>query len=328
MVKLTKILITGGTGYVGAAVAKNLAMKGYHSIAYDNVFREIDLPAKASGNIKYITGDITDLSHLVEICDKEDIVGIIHLAAAKRESFCKEFPSVAYRINVQGTHNVLEVARLKKLRRVVMVSTGAVFGEWSDPNISIKEEDPVSPIGMYANMKYAAERLVHAYSDVFGLSAAIVRISRVYGPGTRVPKLEYGTGPIPVLLSKALQSNLVKEETGADYMANFSYIKDVAKGIGLAYLKEDKGCCLFHIGSDENYSVLEIAEALMKVLPGIKIEVGPGSAPYDQQAPVRGPFSIELAKKVLGFNPEYSLERGIKELVEWIKSTDKISSRQ
>jgi len=316
-----KVLVTGGTGFVGARVAAELAARGHHVVAYDSVLREIEVPSDSAGSVKTVWGDITDLANLFGTVDGEEVTGVIHLATIKSEHTCRQFPGLAFRVNVQGTQNVLEVARLRRLERVVMVSTGAVFGEWPDPAVSITEEARPCPKGMYANTKYAAERLVEAYSNVYGLNTAIVRISWVYGPGTRKPRLEFGTGPIPGLVQKALASKTVKEATGADFAANFSYVKDVARGIALAYLKTHTTHRLFHLGSGKNFTLVDVAQALMKAIPGTTITLGPGSGPYDQQAPIRGPLAIDRAREELGYTVEYSLDEGIRSLVEWVRAS-------
>lgn len=314
------VLVTGGMGFIGASVVKELAMQGEEVVAYDAILREIDLPIRANDRVKIVKGDITNLPHLLEIVEKHDVKGVIHLAAIKNEQVCREFPTEAVRVNIGGTQNILEMGKAKKISRVVMVSTGAVFGAWSDPAVSITENDQPNPKGIYATTKYAAERLVEAYLHSYGLNSAIVRVSWVYGPGIAGPHPEFGSGPIPLLVRKALSSNKVVEETGADFIANFSYVKDVAKGIVLAYLAVHTPSHIFHVGSGQNYTLVDVARAIMRALPGTTITLGPGAGPFDKQAPIRGPLEIRRAREALGFVVSYSLDQGIAELVEWVKA--------
>ncbi|MFQ6076638.1 MAG: NAD-dependent epimerase/dehydratase family protein, partial [Candidatus Bathyarchaeia archaeon] len=176
------MLITGGTGFVGSHVAVKFAQEGFEVVAYDNRPRKLDYLEGWLDRITVVRGDITDLRHLMETTEGHRVDGIIYTAAMPNEEFLLANPLEGFEVNVGGTLNVLEAARVKQLRRVVYTSTGAMFGRRRNLN-PIRETHPLSPSNLYSTTKRISELLMDVYHVVYGMDTVIVRLSHVYGPG-------------------------------------------------------------------------------------------------------------------------------------------------
>lgn len=313
-----RVLITGGTGFVGSHVAVKFAQEGLGVVAYDNRPRKPDYLEGWLDRITVVRGDITDLRHLTETIEEQGVDGIIHTAAMPNEEFLKADPLKGFEVNVGGTLNVLEAARVKRLKRVVYTGTGAMFGRRRDLN-PIRETDPVSPNNLYSTTKRISELLMDMYHGVYGVDTVIVRLSHVYGPG--LLEGDERTTYVSEYLWRAMRGEGVDEPSGGDFPANLTYVKDAANGIYLAYTTEKLRHRLFNISSGKNYRVSEVAELIEKIVPGVEIRVGPGMGRGASlmTTSVRGPLAIDRARRELGFRVQYTLEEGLREFAAWAK---------
>lgn len=315
------ILITGGLSFIGVNLANEFVRDGREVLLYDRVGRESSMlpQGNLAARIKTVPGDVTNLSHLMETVQDHAVEGIVHLVAMLAEDQCRQFPTEGMRLSVLGTQNVLEVMRLRKLRRLIYVSTGAVFGHRPDWRKSLRETDPPSPRGMYPLFKFLAGELTRRYRAIYGVDAAVVRIAYVYGPDIVTPEITLTRGPIPYFLYKALKHERVAEQSGGDFAANYSYVKDVAHGIYLAYMKDHLLNDTFHIGSGLNHTTREVVEAIKRAVPGSELSIGPGEEPYSLQTPVRGPLDITRATEELGYRVQYPLTQAVQDYAQWMR---------
>jgi nucleoside-diphosphate-sugar epimerase len=316
-----QVLITGGLSFIGVNLAREFLENGVNVLLYDIIKRDSSLLQGIKNNerLKIIRGDVTNLSHLLQVVEEHEIDGIVQLAAMLAEDQCREFPTEGMRLSVYGTQNVLEAMRLKKLNRCIYVSTGAVFGHRPDWKTSLKETDWPSPLGLYAFFKYLAEELTKKYRFIYRLETAVVRIAYVYGPDLITPEVTITKGPIPYFLYKALKGEKVAEKSGGDFSANYSYVKDVAHGIYLAYVAKNLSSDIYHIGSGMNYMTKDVVNAIKRAIPDSELSIGPGEEPYSLQTPVRGPLDIERARKELGYQVSYSLVDAISDYAAWMR---------
>ena len=310
------VLITGGCGLVGSNVARVLAQKGTNCILLDKKTHLWDFLEPLGDRIRMLNGDVYDFENLFEIARKNKVEGIIHLAAVKYEKDCKTNPLNAYNINCSSTLNVLEIARRLNMRRVLFASSGAVFGEWKDRNASIREEDTPTLRGLYPTMKRVSELMLEGFRRVYSLDFASFRISRVYGPG--VIHAEPESHPVRTIAYKCVYEGKVEEPSGLDFAGDFSFVEDVADGIGGLYTADKLSYSLYHLGGGILYQVTDIVKILKEIFPDVSIAVGPGDQPYAGQAPIRGPLCIERAKNEIGYEVKYSLSDGIKKYAAWL----------
>ena len=312
------VLITG-VGLVGANVCRRFIEEGYDVICYDLVDRKIDFLEKASGKFTFVKGDILDLESLKEVVKRHEVEGVVHTVIYATSSDAQNM----FKVNVAGTSNILEVARLNGLR-VVNVSSGAVYGHRPDLK-PLKEDDSrtatippdAPPAVLYTYTKRMAEELVEMYHATFGVDTVTVRASYVYGPADSAAR-HLQRGP-PLLVRKALMHEPLKMTQGGDEMIDCTYAADLANGIHLAYSVRPIQQRTFNISAGRLTKMSEVARAVKKAVEGAEIELGPGPWPEVASAFARGPFDITRARQELGYVPRYSIEDAIREYVDWYR---------
>ena len=311
------VLVTGAAGIVGYTTAILCLKNGLKVFAHDRVKCRSDLMDKNGKSLNWIQGDLNDLAHLVETVNKNKIEGIIHSAALPNVTSCRPVPMSATQVNVIATQNILEIARQMKLRRIVYVSTGAVF-QSSKPDSFIKNTDHPSPNNVYGTTKYIGELLVNMYHKTYGVDCCTVRASWIWGPPEILYEFDLARGPVPYFLMNALKGQSIRDQSGGDFKANLTYVKDFAGALLLAYQKDKLPSRVYNISNGKHYTVSDVADAVKRVVTGAAIEVGPGMEPWSDIHVIRGSFDIKKAEKELGFKVKYFLEKGIEDYSKWL----------
>ena len=312
------ILVTG-LGLVGANVSRKFIDEGYRVVCYSRTEREIDFLKEKSDKYRFLKGDISNKEQLMDTANRYDVQGIIHTVIYPTSDESLKM----FKINVEGSLNVLEVARAKKIK-TVNISTGAVYGHRPDLG-PLKEDEPLPPVTrsgspatiLYTFTKRMGENLATMYNLAYDVDVVTVRASYVYGPADHAPRhLARG---IAFILGKALRNEPIEMSRGGDEKNDYTYVKDLANGIYLAFTAEDTRHRLFNIGSGRLSTMSEIAQIVKKIVPGVTIEFGPGVWPEMGSAFLRGPFDLSRAHEELGYTPRYSLEEGIEEYAKWLR---------
>lgn len=314
-----KILVTGGCGFIGYHVAKKFMDEGHEALLYDVAFRKLDFFEKCATLPPFFEGTVTDLSRLLNVAQENRVDGIIHTGAMPKPITCIEQPVQSFDVNVRGTVNVLEVARVNKLR-VIYLSTQGVFGATPDLR-PLKEEMKVNPTTLYSCHRVASEAMVQGYHLVYVVYALTIRPSFVYGPGQNPqnPNAAF------TWLVMAMKREKVDLPDGADHVFDWTYVKDLVQGIFLAYTVRPIESRLFHISGGKIVTLKELAGAVMKVVSGSSIKVGPGYTSglggTEKAASVgmRGCADITRAKEELGYTPRFTIETGMADYYEWMK---------
>lgn len=312
------VLVTGAMGHVGYMTALACAEAGLDVVAHYHASYHPPLAAAAGPRITWVKGDITDFPHLLEIAEQHGVEGAIHSAALPNNDVCRPVPAHAVSVNVLSVQHLLELARLRKWRRVVYVSTGAVY-QASDPKGFIHEADAATPGNVYGTTKHMGELLVNMYQKTYGVSACTVRVSWVWGPPLVTKGLDGPRGPIPYFLIPAVRGERVHEPSGGEFIANFTYVKDVAHALTLAYRKDALPSNLYNLSNGRHYSTAEIVETIRQVLPGADVSVGPGLKPWIDYTVLRGSFDITRVRTETGFEVQYPLSRAIADYAAWLR---------
>jgi len=305
-------LITGGNGHIGSWIAYLLAKQNKESIIYDIKETELsDYLESVKNKITFIKGDVLDFARLADIVkkNKNRIEGIIHTVAIMG-NFVSLNPHYNITLNINGTLNILEIARIFGIKKVIYTSTGAVYGKMDG---IATEEKPVDPPDLYAASKVSAEFIGQRYEDKFGIDFRIARVYFVYGPGklpSQFIKLyQLAFGALEGL--KGLQST-----AGSDQRIDFTYVEDTARGIILLSEKEHIERKIYNIATGSSNKVGEVIRLAKKYshFP-FEVEVGIGKLMKRCEA-----LDISKAREDLGYQAKVGIEEGIKRYSNWIKA--------
>ncbi|WP_444936941.1 NAD-dependent epimerase/dehydratase family protein [Microbulbifer sp. JMSA004] len=296
----TRILITGGCGFIGSNLVKYLNTLSLYDeiLVLDN---EVTGTTAALAGIphKFIRGDVRNQRDVDEAVKHADAV--IHLAADTRVINSINNPVYNFEVNVQGTVNLLEAMRRYEVRHLINASTGgAIIGEADPP---VHELMPVNPASAYGASKAAAEAYCSAYSQSYGLSITCLRFSNVYGP------LSLHKGSVIAAFIKNILKGQVCDVYGDGYQTrDFIFVGDLCQGIMKALEKRENG--VFQLGSGQPTSINEVI-SLLRDVSGCHEDLEIVNHPF-RAGEVRHNYTdITKAKQYLGFRPEVSLRDGI-----------------
>lgn len=296
------VLITGGSGLIGTYVIKELLTRGEEVIIYD-LKPPVDIT-----EIRFIQGTITDKKNLLATCKKHDVDRIIHLAALLQFG-CEQRPHDAIEVNVLGTLNLLEVAQGINAKRFVFASSGAVYGPVEE---TVTEATPFFPgISLYGATKHLCEALGSCYEKVYGIPFVALRYWGVYGPGeVSSPGMAEVFKRIE---SSILGKDVVVPEVGPEEKRHFTFVKDAAHATVLAMGVPLKDSRVFNIaGGDDSYvSFREFYQTIKKLCPSA------GNVLFQGKGQHRGKVDISAARRELGYEPQYTLEMGILENINY-----------
>jgi len=319
------VLITGGSGLVGSHAIIELIeeKKADKIIIYDIAPPKNPFVHKHLGKeVIYVDGNILDIGRLFETVKKYDIDGVIHTTAFINYRYIVSNPMISIQTNVTGTLNVLELARLNDLK-VVFTSSGAIYGEVGN---YATEELQIKPTDIYGMTKAAGEMMGEQYARTYGIDFVAVRLYFIYGYGQslNVKSLEEALTPpvhplniLYLFLQKGIKQETLRMNKGGDSKLDFTYVKDAAHGLLLAYYAKKPPHKIYNISTGQAYSLKKIAEIINQHTGKKCIEIGPGTI---EGWPLRAKYlDNTLAKKELGFYPRYGIAKGLIEFYDLIK---------
>jgi UDP-glucose 4-epimerase len=294
------ILVTGAAGFLGSALANRLAADGHSVRGLDDL--TAGDPARLSPLVLFTRGDVNDRPKLWTLL--QDVECVYHLAARVSVPESVLYPREYNAVNVGGTVSVMEAMRDAGVRRVVLVSSGAVYGEQGrQPLTENQEPDPRSP---YAVSKLAAEYYVRTIGSLWGLESVALRVFNAYGPGQPLPAAHAPV--IPRFLRQALQGGSLVVHGDGSQTRDYIYIDDVVEALAAVASAQDVDRQVINVGSGQETSVRDLAR-LAGAAVGQKIEVLFSSA--DNGGVSRMRADISLARAKLNFQPRLSLAEGL-----------------
>ena len=314
-----KVLITG-TGGMGAHISKVLVNKNISCSLYGTC-RQIDAISKIVdlNKIKMHKGDILDYTRLETVIKENNIDHIIH-TAGPRATQCRKHdytndPDNGIRVHTMGTSNVLEAARKLDIKRVIYTSTGSVYlaNKIHPPDGTfIKETDPVVPFNsddIYASGKVACEYQGFNYAKSYGIEFASIRMAHVFGPWPG----EMGRGRAVGEMVDAFLNN--QEITVEEQVAQWTYLYDLAEEHHAALVSSNIKHEIFNAGSGTISGLSDVKDILAKKGDVSKIHVD-----TSKKGSKKFPFDMSQAADKLDFKPEYTLEKGVEDLIKWFSN--------
>ncbi len=303
MAPKTKVIVTGGAGFIGSHLAEELVSRGYHVIILDDLstgkIENIkDLLGKQ--NAEFVQGSITDLLQLGKLLQGVDYV--FHLAAIPGVPRSIEAPQASHEVNATGTLNVLLAARDNGVRKVIYASSAAVYGD--TPTLPKREEMLPNPQSPYAVTKLIGEYYCHVFHKVYGLPTVCLRYFNVYGArqslesqyAAVIPKftMAVSKGKPPIIFGDGEQTR------------DFIFVRDATEANILA--AESNATGIFNIGSGESITINQLARLTIKLIGSNVEPIYQESRPGD----IRHSLADISKAKTFGYNPKYSLEEGLK----------------
>ena len=307
------LLITGGTGANGALIVQELVNRGETPVVFDVAPRP-GILGDAAHNTKIIKGDITDFYQLLNVVKKEGVDRIIHTAWYWTKPAYGKDPVNDFKVNMLGTFNVLEAARILGVKKVVFTSSWQMFSAAS--KIPMPEDYPKTPRYTYGAGKLAMEMWGESYADNYGLDFIALRFPSIYGlrPIEILPDKTHAY--VEWMVVNAVRGKPVRIVAG-DMKQQMLYLKDLANAVVLASGCKTTKHRIFNIGTDEYFSIKEIAELVKKLIPSAELEV---VSPKNKGSSEKRGLDYQRAKEELKYAPQYTMEDGLKDYIDWVKS--------
>jgi UDP-glucose 4-epimerase len=295
------VLITGGAGFLGSALANRLVEQGNHVRVLD------DLSAgereRLDPRVAFCSGDTRDIPKLWSLLRGVDCV--YHLAARVSVPESVLYPVEYNAVNVGGTVSLLTAMRDAQVRRLVFASSGAIYGEQvSQP---VPEDAPLRPLTPYAVSKVASEHYVRAIGELWGIETVILRIFNAYGPGQPLPPSHASV--IPRFLRQATGGGSLVLFGDGGQTRDFVYIDDVVDALVSAGETEGISRSIINIGSGQEVSILGLVETIEGVLGK---SVHRLCNAEEKTGVSRLVADVRLARQRLGYTPRVSLAEGLR----------------
>ena len=324
-----KIAIIGGAGFIGHNLGIYLKKLGAEvtlvdSLAVNNINSVIDnkdnlpnpdlalnflnerLKLIKKENIKLYIQDARDYHTLSKILDSIKPQVLIHLAAVSHSNRSNKDPYSTFDHSFRTLENALDWSK-NKVEQFIYFSSSMVYGNFNEKNVD--EETNCNPLGIYGALKFSGEKLVIGYNQVFDLPYTIIRPSALYGE--RCISRRVGQ----IFIENAIQNKpIVTDGDGSDKL-DFTYINDLMEGIRQAIVNQNSKNEIFNITHGNGRSIKELIDILIKNFPTIQVQ----SRERDKLMPERGTLSIEKAKKLIGYEPVWNLEKGYQAYIDWYK---------
>ncbi len=326
-----KIVLIGGAGFIGHNLALGLVEQGavvdvidslqvnnllYFASEYkDAATRDLNLAIinerldllRAAG-IPLHPVDARDYHALSRTLSRIAPQVIVHLAAVAHAGRSNKDPYSTFDHSLRTLENALDFARDAGVEQFVYLSSSMVYGDFQAEEVD--EDHPLNPIGIYGALKVAAEKIVIAYQQVFGLTYTMIRPSALYGP--RCVSRRVGQ----VFIESALNGSRLRVDGDGAEKLDFTYVDDLVGGIGLTIRHPAARNQILNMTYGCARSIKELVEITRQHFPGVGVE----NVERDKLMPVRGTLSIRRAARLLGYAPQYPIEVGFPKYIEWYRS--------
>ncbi len=308
VLKNKEILVTGGCGFIGSEIVKQLSLLGANVTIIDNLSSGKERYIQGFSNVKLITADLLD-DHAIEsvVKDKEYVINNAALPFIPDSYY---MPKKFFDVNVNATISLaLAVIKEKKAKRFVHISSSEIYG--TARYTPMDENHQTTPQSTYAVSKLAGERVVFTMHKEHNLPAVIIRPFNSFGPNITQPYI------IPEII-RQMEKNDVIKLGNLNAKRDLTYVTDTARGIILSLVKEGVIGEVINIGSQRSFSIKDLVSLISEIMDKkVSVEVDPSRfRPYDVDTLI---CNYERATKLLGWKPEITIKEGLEKTVEWAK---------
>jgi UDP-glucose 4-epimerase len=298
-------LVTGAAGFLGSALSNRLAREGHQVRGLDDL--SAGDPTRLAPDVLFTRGDVVDRPKLWTLL--QDVDCVYHLAARVSVPESVLYPREYSAVNVGGTVSVMEAMRDVGVKRVVLISSGAVYGSQQvQPLVETTSPDPRSP---YAVSKLAAEYYVRTIGTLWGIETVALRVFNAYGPGQPLPAAHPPV--IPHFLRQTVRHGTLVIHSRGQQTRDFVYVDDVVEAMVAASTAPGVDRLVINIGSGVETGIADLAQLVVEC-------VGYGTEwiymEEQDPGPDRMAADIRVAKKTLGYEPRISLQDGLRKMLE------------
>jgi UDP-glucose 4-epimerase len=304
---VSRVLVTGGSGFIGSHVVDALRRDGHEAVIYDL------RPSPWHTDVDTVLGDLADTDRLAAAL--KGCNAVAHLAAAADVDAVTKDPLAAEHTNSSGTASVLEAARRAGVRRILYASTVWVYSDCEGERVD--EDTPLRPPShLYTATKLAGELYCRSYAELYGLDYTILRFGIPYGPRARPAAV------VPAMVARALAGEPLTIAGDGEQTRRFVYVEDLADGVVRA-LRPEAANQVYNLVSTEDVSIKRVAQTVQGVIGDVRIEHGPGR---------NGDFGgVEIdgarAAEELGWSASTPFEEGVRRYVAAVRDGDPVPAR-
>jgi UDP-glucuronate 4-epimerase len=310
-----KILVTGGAGFIGSAVAKQLRSEGNDVVVVDNFNEYYDSSLKRARvealleGVTVLEGDITDGAFLRRVFNDYAFDAVAHLAAQAGVRYSVEHPEVYVESNIVGTQTLLQVMAEFGVTRLVYASTSSAYGN-STPVPFIEDAPADKPESIYAATKRSGELIAHVYHKLHGMDVTVLRFFTVYGPWGRPDMALFK-------FTEAMQKgDTIDVYNNGELRRDFTYIDDIVAGF-VAALQKPMGYVVINLGNGHPVELVRFIEVLEAAL---QTQAQKNMLPMQEGDVFETYADTTKAKELLDFEAKTSIEEGVQKFVAWYMS--------
>lgn len=334
-----RIALVGGAGFIGHHLALRLADEGadvhvidgltvnnlvqYTAMQPGSENRDLYLAILnqrfeklREGGVPLHVEDARDYHRLSGVLNEIQPHVVVHLAAIAHAGRSNKDPMSTFGHSLRTLENSLDWSR-DNAERLVYFSSSMVYGDFRKPEVA--EDEPCEPIGIYGALKFAGEKIVIAYKQVFDLDYTIIRPSALYGPGCVSRRVSQ------IFIESALVGSKLRVDGDGDERIDFSYVDDVVDGTVRAIAAPAARNEIFNITAGQARSLADLISLVQEHFPEVEVEF----VERDALRPYRGTLSIDKARRLIGYEPATTLEAGLDRYVAWYRdlTADGVLSR-
>jgi len=314
-----RVFVTGAAGFVGSRLSKTLLSRGDSVIGFDNLndyypvsHKERHL-ADLTGvpGFTFVKGDLRDAPLLHDLFAQHRPDAVAHLAGMAAVRYSVEHPLIYGEVNVQGSLNLMDAARQVGKPRMVLASTGSVYGK--DTPVPFKEDAPADhPLAPYPASKRAMELFAHSYHHLWGLPTTVVRFFNVYGPHGRPDMMPWQW------TQQILRGEPLTLYNGGRLKRDWTYVDDIVAGF-VAALDAGLAFEILNLGCGRPVENLDFIHILEKLLGR---EAKRNDVPAPASEPIVTFADTSKARRLIGYQPKVAVEEGLARFVEWMRGEE------